>query len=244
MPVTAEKPSSELYLSVAGALFLPLGPGALWWGQERTLVVSDLHLEKGSSYAQRGQFLPPYDTSATLNIVESLVDMLSPRRVISLGDSFHDRQSEERLDPSDRERIRYLTRQTDWIWVEGNHDPDPPAHLGGTGHKTLRMGSCVFRHEPTGEAGEISGHLHPVAKISGRGRTLRRKCFVTDGSRLIMPSLGTFTGGLNILDEAVEMHFREGRMVFAVSDERVHFVDRGMLIPDRSTGRMSAAWRL
>ena len=184
---------------------------------QRTLIVSDLHLEKGSSYAQRGQLLPPYDTGATLKLVEPLIGRFAPERVISLGDSFHDPAAEARLSPGDRLRIRTLTASTDWIWVEGNHDPDPPAHLGGRGEKVLRIGDCVFRHEPTGEEGELAGHLHPVAKVTGRGRSVRRKCFVTDGERMILPSLGRFTGGLNVLDPAISRIFVAGHMVFGTS---------------------------
>lgn len=233
-----------LQLHLRGELFTPLAQGALWWPAQRTLIVSDLHLEKGSSYAAGGQFLPPYDTSATLKLVEALVDEFDPDCVISLGDSFHDPRAEARLSPAERLRIRALTARADWVWVEGNHDPDPPAHLGGRGAKTFRIGDCVFRHEPTGEAGELSGHLHPIARVKSRGRALRRKCFVTDGHRLIMPSLGAYTGGLNILDDAVSRHFSDGWMVVAAGDRRVHMLDRRQLTPDRTSGQSSSHWRL
>ena len=238
------KRSPDTFICLAGEMFLPCAEGALWWERTRTLIVSDLHLEKGSSYAGRGQLLPPYDTAATLNIVEMLVRRFSPDCVISLGDSFHDPKSEARLSPGDRARVQALTRDTDWIWVEGNHDPDPPAHLGGRGAKTFRIGNCVFRHEPTGEAGEIAGHLHPVAKIAGRGRSVRRKCFITDGRALIMPSMGRFTGGLNVLDPAIRQLFKQGAMVFATSGAGVHFIDNRVLGADRPSGASSAVWRL
>ena len=221
-----------------------MGPGALWWPDKKTLIVSDLHFEKGSNFASRGQFLPPYDTESTLSIVESLFEALTPRRVISLGDSFHDPQAEHRLGASASRRIRRLTARTDWVWVEGNHDPDPPAFLGGTPSKVLRQGGCVFRHEPTGESGEIAGHLHPVAKVGGRGRAIRCKSFVTDGRSLIMPSLGAFTGGLNVLNPVIETLFPERPMVFAVNETRVHLVERAMLRPDRTDPTDSrSGWR-
>lgn len=237
-------PTKETHLHVRGELLTALPEGGLWWGAKRTLIVSDLHLEKGSSFAARGQMLPPYDTSATLSIVEGLVQTLSPDRVISLGDSFHDRRAELRMDDADATRIRSLTTKTDWVWVEGNHDPDPPEHLGGRPSKVLRMGDIVFRHEPTGESGEIAGHLHPCAKVLSKVRALRRRCFVSDGERLIMPALGAFTGGLNILDEAYKPCFPEGgMMVFAMSREAVIPISSKRLIPDR--GRPgSGQWRL
>lgn len=245
-PMTAALKNTgfALHLHVRGELFTPLPQGALWWESQRTLIVSDLHLEKGSSYARRGQLLPPYDTGATLKLVEGLVDELDPDRVISLGDSFHDPRAEERLVPADRLRIRTLTARTDWIWVEGNHDPDPPAHLGGRGTKELRIADCIFRHEPTGEQGELAGHLHPVARVAGRGRSVRRKCFVTDGERIILPSLGTFTGGLNVLDPAISRYFASGHMVFGVGSAAVHLLDRKSLAPDVTGAASGGAWRL
>ncbi|MEO1963708.1 metallophosphoesterase, partial [Hyphomonas sp.] len=143
----------ETFLHLAGELLVPLPEGGLWWPERRLLVVSDLHLEKGSAYAARGQMLPPYDTGATLAVVERLSAQLLPQTIISLGDSFHDRAAELRLPESYAERIRALTSAHDWIWVEGNHDPDPPAHLGGRAEKSVRLGPLVFRHEPEGEAG-------------------------------------------------------------------------------------------
>lgn len=244
MNALAQKPIKETHFHLRGELLTPLPEGALWWASERTLVVSDLHLEKGSSYAAGGQMLPPYDTSATLAVVEALVRDLAPERVISLGDSFHDRNAERRMVEQDGVRVRALTDATDWVWVEGNHDPDPPAHLGGRAAKVLRMGKIVFRHEPTGESGEIAGHLHPCAKVLSRVRTTRRPCFVTDGERLIMPALGAFTGGLNVLDDAYASCFPDGgMMVFALSREAVIPVSNRRLVPDR--GRSGGGrWRL
>ena len=238
MPAAALKPSDtpgELHIAICGELLTALPCGALWWATRETLIVSDLHFEKGSSYAARGQLLPPYDTSATLSCVEELVAELKPESVISLGDSFHDGRAEERLSPAETARIRALTNETDWVWVEGNHDPDPPAHLGGRAAKVLRIGDLVFRHEPTGERGEIAGHLHPCARVQGRGRALRTRCFVADGHRLVMPALGAFTGGLNVLDPAFGQVFREGLSVFALGSDRVDSVSSSRLCSDTRT---------
>lgn len=241
MIVAATQPSQTL-LHLAGELLTPLPEGGLWWPALRLLVVSDLHLEKGSNYAAAGQMLPPYDTGATLARVERLCAQLRPETVISLGDSFHDRQSEHRLPLAYAERIRALTGAHDWVWVEGNHDPDPPAHLGGRAAKVLRVGPLVFRHEPIGEAGEVAGHLHPVAKVAGRGRSVRRRCFATDGARLVMPAMGAFAGGLNVLHDAFLPVFPEGCMAFAIGEARVYGVAHRHLLPDGSAGS-GGQWR-
>ncbi|MGB3625246.1 MAG: ligase-associated DNA damage response endonuclease PdeM [Henriciella sp.] len=244
MPSAARKLNEQTFIWFGGDMFQPTPEGALWWQAQKTLIVSDLHLEKGSSYARRGQLLPPYDTGATLALVERLAGQFAPDRIISLGDSFHDALSEERLAETDIARIRELTGSCDWFWVEGNHDPEPPAHLGGRGVTTLRVGDCVFRHEPTGARGEISGHLHPVARIGGRGRSVRRKCFVTDGHQMIMPSLGTLTGGLNVLDDAVTSCFAEFPSIFVTGGRNVYLADARTLKSDVSDRGSNSGWRL
>ncbi len=176
--------------------------GALYWPAHSLLVVSDLHLEKGSSFARRGMLLPPYDTAATLARLTKLIAHYAPRVVVALGDSFHDGGGPSRLASEDRDSIVALQRGRDWIWITGNHDPEPADGIGGEFRSTLAIDALTFRHLPSGAPGEVAGHLHPVAKISQRGRAVRRRCFAADDTRLVMPAFGEFTGGLNIRDAA------------------------------------------
>jgi len=168
------------------------------------LVVADLHLEKGSSFARRGQLLPPYDTAETLARLARLIARYAPRTVIALGDNFHDGDGPARLCDIDRASLTALQRGRGWVWIAGNHDPEPAQNIGGTFAAILRLGTLTFRHEPSRNApeGEIAGHLHPVARIAQRGRAVSRRCFATDGRALVMPAFGAFTGGLNIRDRA------------------------------------------
>lgn len=241
-PKSRDSSPAELRILLEGHELCPQPEGAIWWPSQRTLIVSDLHLEKGVSYARSGQYLPPYDTQSTLARVARLMSRLRPELVISLGDSFHTPGSADALDEGAAQEIRALTSATDWLWVEGNHDPDPPQHLGGRAAKELRLGRLVFRHEPGGEAGEVAGHLHPCARIVGRGgRKVRRRCFVTNGESLILPSMGAFTGGLNILDPAYEPYLGQGRQAIMLGEERVYAVPADRLVPDRMEGPV---WRL
>jgi DNA ligase-associated metallophosphoesterase len=178
--------------------------GALYWPEESMLVVADLHLEKGSSFARRGQLLPPYDTAETLARLARLIARYAPRTVIALGDNFHDGDGPARLCDIDRASLTALQRGRGWVWIAGNHDPEPAQNIGGTFAAILRLGTLTFRHEPSRNApeGEIAGHLHPVARIAQRGRAVSRRCFATDGRALVMPAFGAFTGGLNIRDRA------------------------------------------
>ena len=199
--------------------------GALFWEEQSLLVVSDLHLEKGSSFAARGVLLPPYDTAATLARLAALIARYAPRVVVALGDSFHDRDAHERLSTSNREMLAAMQVRRDWIWISGNHDPALPSDLGGVVASEVAIGPIVFRHEPTGAFGEIAGHLHPKARVPTRGRTMERRCFACDGARAVMPAFGAYTGGLSIRDAAFARIFgTPGFMAHVLGDARLHTI--------------------
>jgi uncharacterized protein len=189
--------------------------GALWWPQERTLVVADMHLEKGSAYARRGQMLPPYDSARTLAQLTRLVARLRPRRLIALGDSFHDVQAGERMAPAVADALQALAAGLDMVWIAGNHDPEIPDFLPGTRAGELTLGPLTFRHEPqAGEAsGEVAGHLHPAARVISDKGSLRRKAFVTDGTRLLLPAFGAYAGGLSLRDPAIARLFDQDQLI-------------------------------
>jgi len=212
-------------LDIAGVTLLADPSGALFWEQQDLLVVSDLHLEKGSSFAARGVLLPPYDTAATLSRLAAVVARHDPRMVIALGDSFHDRTAHERLSTPDRDAMSALQARRDWIWISGNHDPALPSDLGGVVASEVCIGPIAFRHEPTGASGEIAGHLHPKARVPTRGRTVERRCFASDGERAVMPAFGAYAGGLSIRDVAFAKIFRTpGFMAHVLGDNRVHTI--------------------
>ncbi len=209
-PAGAQKlPVIATPLAIAGIGFLADPSGALFCESQATLLVADLHLEKGSSQARRGQLLPPFDTAATLARLAEVIIRYMPRRVIALGDSFHDADGPARLSAGDRASLVALQAGRDWIWLSGNHDPRPPLGCAGVGLDAWQMGRLALRHLPhVGPTdGEIAGHLHPVARLSARGRVMRRRCFVSDGMRCILPAFGAFAGGLNIRDPAFAPYF-------------------------------------
>src|SRR6201987_5692273 len=144
-------------VTIADVVLLADLSGALFWEEQRLLVVSDLHLEKGSSFAARGVLLPPYDTVATLSRLASVIARHDPRMVIALGDSFHDRKAHERLSDADRDALTALQARRDWIWISGNHDPAIPSDFGGVVATEVAIGPVVFRHEPTGAFGGTAG---------------------------------------------------------------------------------------
>lgn len=226
-------PRADHVVALGGAAFIADPSGVLFWPEHGVLVVADLHLEKGSSFAARGQFLPPYDTAATLARLAKLVAHYAPRCVIALGDSFHDGGGPGRLQDNDRANLSVLQRGRDWIWIMGNHDPEPAENIGGTFHKTFALGALTFRHLPTGFANEICGHLHPVARVAHRGRAVSRRCFVADETRMVMPAFGAFTGGLNIRDAAFADLF--GTLAFTahmLGEDRLYSFTAKRCLPD------------
>ncbi len=144
-------------IAIAGIALTADPEGALYWPEQGLLAVADLHLEKGSSYAARGQLLPPYDTAATLARLARLIAHYAPRCVVALGDSFHDGGGPARLADDDRDSLRSLQRGRDWVWIAGNHDPEPAVNIGGAFRETMTVGALTFRHLPTGAAGEARG---------------------------------------------------------------------------------------
>jgi DNA ligase-associated metallophosphoesterase len=217
-------------IHLAGERLMLDPAGALHWPATSLLAVSDLHLEKGSSYARRGQLLPPWDTRATLDRLVLLLRRYQPRVVIALGDSFHDADGSSRLPSGERSRLRAMTEAHRFIWVQGNHDPSPPQDVGGEWVETFTTTTLVFRHQATpGAQGEISGHHHPKAAVPARGGSVSRPCFVFDGHRLIMPAFGAYTGGLDVRDPAIARLFPRGGRVFLLGRERLFSFALGTL---------------
>ena len=185
--------------SFAGQDFFATPEGALYWPRFEALLLADLHLEKGSWFARLGQFLPPYDSHATLSAVEREVTRTGATRLYCLGDSFHDRFGCDRLPADARALLVSLTARLDWTWIVGNHDPGFADHCGGALAEEVEVGEIVLRHEAERDdpRPEISGHFHPKLRVQMKGRNVSRRCFVMADSKLIMPAFGSLTGGLD-----------------------------------------------
>jgi DNA ligase-associated metallophosphoesterase len=248
MPMRAAAPlrrAAEVRIGVSA--FIADASGALWQEAERTLIVADLHLEKGSSFARRGMLLPPYDTTATLAALSAVISRYDPRRVISLGDGFHDDDGPARLSVPGRAALRALQLGRDWVWIAGNHDPRAPAGLPGDHAVACAVAGVTARHEPrqgslAGAEGEIAGHLHPMARIAGRAGSVQRRCFATDARRCILPAFGAYAGGLDLRDEAFAHLFDFARLKAVIlAESRVHVFDAEALMAHRSTQQVFRA---
>jgi DNA ligase-associated metallophosphoesterase len=211
-------------LHIAGERLMLDPMGVLAWPARRTLAVADLHLEKGSHFATRGFFVPPYDTRETLAKLALAMRRYSPARLLLLGDSFHDPMGCERMGAADCATLRHiLTAVEQVVWILGNHDPVGPVGLPGMALNVLSDGPLTFRHEavPRAPAGEISGHFHPKATLATRVGGISRPCFATDARRVILPAFGAYTGGLDVRDPALGGLFPRGGRVFLLGSNRL-----------------------
>lgn len=230
----APSPCGSLRLALAGSEVMLRATGALWLEAAGALVVADLHLEKGSAYAARGQMLPPYDTRETLKRLSAEAAALRPRTIVLLGDTFHDRRSEDRLAADDADILRELARGRQLVWVVGNHDADGPQALPGDQADELSLAGLTLRHQPQAgpQPGEAAGHLHPAAKVRSARGAVRRRCFVTDGERIVLPAFGAYAGGLNVRDQAFAGLFARPPLAGALGRARVHAVGWRSLAAD------------
>lgn len=176
-----------------------LPEGALYWPARRALIVADLHFEKASWFALKGQMLPPYDSLATLAVLGALVERTQARELWCLGDSFHDSEGCDRLPAAALAALTALTGALRWVWITGNHDAALTDHCGGEIVEEAEVDGLLLRHEaePGEPRPELSGHFHPKLRVRLRGRQVARRCFVATRTKLILPAFGALTGGLD-----------------------------------------------
>jgi DNA ligase-associated metallophosphoesterase len=217
---------NDVIIDVNGETVLLDALGAAYLPSHRTLIVADMHFEKGSSFARSGQFLPPYDSRATLLKLTEAVGRHRPGMVVALGDSFHDGDAGARIGGHERAMLAALARVTEFLWIAGNHDPQPPGWLGGSVAAEIVLGGLTLRHEPQGELhlGEVAGHLHPCATVGKWGRSVRRRCFVSDGLRLVLPAFGAYAGGLDVRETPIAALFAGPYHAYMLGQRRVYAV--------------------
>jgi DNA ligase-associated metallophosphoesterase len=203
--------------------------GAVFWPDRRVLAVADLHLEKGSACAGRGQLVPPFDSRLTLDRLARLIHRTRPETVVAVGDSFHDGAAAARMAPADAARLKALAEATEFVWVRGNHDPAPPANFPGFEAAEFALGPLVFRHQSSAGSGEISGHFHPKARVPTRVGDITRPCFVADSKRLMLPAFGAYTGGMDVRSPAIGAIFPRGGRVFLLGEHRLFSFSLGQV---------------
>lgn len=224
-------------LDFAGQAFAVLADRALFWPRHGALIVADLHLEKASWYAARGQPLPPYDSHDTLDRLARLAVETGARAIWCLGDSFHDRDAAERIVPAVAERLHRQAAAARLTWVAGNHDGLSGGAWGGTVADELLVDGIILRHQcrPGETRPEISGHFHPKLRLTLRGRHVGRPCFAGDDHRLILPAFGSLAGGLDVGDPAIAENFSGAYRAMLMAGDRLRFFPCDAARPDDAT---------
>jgi DNA ligase-associated metallophosphoesterase len=181
----------------AGQRWQAMADRALFWPARRALIVADLHFEKASWYARSGQYLPPFDSEATLARLTALAERTAAAELWCLGDNFHDADGPSRLSASAHATLAALASRLRLVWITGNHDDD--ATFVGECHADIELDGIVLRHEaqPGETRPELSGHFHPKIRAKTAIRHIARPCFVRSGNRLLLPAFGALTGGLD-----------------------------------------------
>lgn len=221
---------------LGGRSFVADPTGALYWPAENTLVVADLHLATCSYLEGDDVVLPPYDTASAFEKLEDAIDRYDPDRVVALGNSFGGFSSEG-LSQHQSDWLQDMMEGREWYWVMSADHAMPPEALGGTAVPHLMLGGVKFRADPVRApvANEIAGGLHPVAQVSHYGHPVRGRCFVTNGMRMILPSLGDYSLGQNVLSSSFDPLLSQGGLyVWFISQERVYPVASPQLIEDRA----------
>ena len=212
--------------------------GALFWPDQRLVVVGDLHLEKASSYHASGQFLPPYDTAQTLDRLAAVIDEFAPARLLLLGDVFHDGRAWQRMSADNKACLEAILARVDSLWIEGNHDQSfvPPGHEA---RRETDIDGIIFRHimDEGDSRPEISAHYHPAAVIRHRGARLRRPCFVRAQGKLVIPAFGVMTGGLDCRDPALAGLRGRDTQLYLLGQEGVFVPPVGLGADSRTSRR-------
>ncbi|WP_230628560.1 ligase-associated DNA damage response endonuclease PdeM [Sphingomonas sp. Leaf37] len=209
--------------SFGGHALCALPEGALLWPARRALLVADLHFEKASWFAARGQMLPPYDSLATLADLAALAAKTGAEELWCLGDSFHDSDGCERLPQEAQIRLRALTEGLRWTWITGNHDPDIKDRCGGEVADEAEVDGLILRHEadPLESRPELSGHFHPKLRVAVRGKQIARRCFVATERKIVLPAFGALTGGLDVNHPALVKAVGRGAEALVPVEQRL-----------------------
>lgn len=209
--------------SFAGVALMALRGGAVFWPARRALIVADLHFEKASWFAGHGQFLPPYDSRATLEALAQLLRLTGAGEVWCLGDSFHDADGAARLSDEARHMLTAMVGAHRWHWITGNHDADVGDAMGGCILPEAAVDGLILRHEaqPGDPRPELSGHFHPKLRVQVRGRQVARRCFVASDRKLILPAFGALTGGLDAAHPAITAALGRSGEAWVPLDDRL-----------------------
>ena len=183
-------------LTILDQNFILHPSGAMFWEEEKILLISDVHLGKVSHFRKYGAAIPSKIIHKNFELLDSVMDYFKPSRLCFLGDLFHSYINNEWHYFED-----WTAKYSTWIWlVTGNHDIIPPLKYESLGlniQDEIIVGRFLLTHHPIvkEELFNISGHIHPAIRLRGKGRqSVKLPCFFKSPYQLILPAFGQFTG--------------------------------------------------
>lgn len=216
-------------LHFAGEFLTLDAAGAIFWPRQNSLIIADLHLEKGSYFCARGNLIPRYDTLDTLRRIEKLTIRYQAKKIICLGDNLHDFLAIERMLPKDYDYLNKLNQIAEWVWIIGNHDPSATQHpllKNFKFHSIYKINELTFQHDfDSTTPYQIIGHFHPKAIFRIRSHQITGKCFLVSENVIILPAFGSYTGGLDIESPVFEKILnRKALKYFFIKEEKIWLI--------------------
>ena len=198
-----------------------LADKAIYWPEQRALLIADIHFGKAAAYRRLGQPVPHGTTQANLQRLDALLARYRCEQLIFLGDFLHAPESQTPATLGQLHAWRTRHPGLAITLIRGNHDRragDPPSTLGMTVvPEPLLLGPFALQHEPDPHPTHhvLAGHLHPAFRLNGRARqSLRLPCFCIGERLSLLPAFGSFTG-------MMEVDADPGRRLFVVGDDCV-----------------------
>ena len=213
--------------NIKGEKFVFDKSGSIFLEDLNTLIFSDLHLGKGLSFANLGNFIPPFDLDETLLNLKSIIEKYKPKRLISLGDSFHENNSIHKMERKYVNIINNLFHKINITWIEGNHDSNLlfKEKIQGNFKNFYKLKNFKFVHSKSEidelNIFEFSGHYHPKVTLKFNGLNYSYKCFILTDNFCILPSFGTYTGGLDIKSNALKKILPTNKQIIILGNNKI-----------------------
>ncbi|RYY70338.1 MAG: ligase-associated DNA damage response endonuclease PdeM [Chitinophagaceae bacterium] len=206
---------------LSGNHFLLSADRTIYWEEEKTLILSDLHLGKSGHFRKHGIGIPQHVFKEDLQRLVAAIQLHKPEKVIVVGDMFHSHNNKElQLFLKWRNDLPHIA----FHLVVGNHDilslkwyKEANLELH---YNDWAIANFVFTHDigdASIEKGKyyFSGHIHPCIRLKGLGRmSIQVPCFYFNETFAVLPAFGKFTGTY-----ALKIH--EGDEVFALANDKV-----------------------
>ena len=217
--------NTEKMLIINNQDFMLLGDKAIYWPNQLTLLIADVHFGKAAAYRAMGQPVPQGTTSHNLQRIDALVQQYCIKQIIFLGDFLHAPKSHALSTLTALREWRNAHNDLQCILIRGNHDlraGDPPSDLNITVvTEPYLIDGFALQHmpKPHNTHHVFAGHIHPTFELKGLGRQrLNLPCFYHEQAMTILPSFGEFTGGFRVEKKAhVKIFVTDGKHVWSVA---------------------------